>query len=157
MRGIALIEIIVGVAVVAASFLMLGNIAQLTVRLVDVGTERLQATFLLSEGIEAVRTMRDRGWTENIMPLSATTIYYLQFDAVKNEWATTTSAQILDGVFTRSFVLGEVERNAEDDIVSSGGTADSGTRRIDMKVEWDNRGRAYEESISTYITDLFNN
>ncbi|MDO8600358.1 MAG: hypothetical protein Q7R73_01910 [bacterium] len=157
MKGFALIEIIVGVAIIAGAFLMLGNIAELTLRLVDVSTERLQAVFLLSEGIEAVRTIRDDGWTENIASLDANTMYYLQFNTVNNEWATTTITQILDGVFTRSFVLGEVERDAEDDIVSSNGTVDPDTRRIDMTVSWTNRSRSYEESISTYITDLFNN
>lgn len=157
MRGIALIEIIVGVAIVAASFLMLGNIAQLSVRLADVGTQRLQAVFLASEGIEAVRAVRDRGWTLYIAPLSTSTIHYLLFDGMSGEWRTTTTAQIIDGVFARSFTLGEVRRDASDDIVASGGTVDSDTRRIDMTVAWGNRGRAYKESISTYITDLFNN
>lgn len=136
---------------------MLGNIAELSIRLVDVSTERLQAVFLLSEGIEGVKTIRDRGWAENMAPLVPGTTYYLQFDTQKNEWATTTAVQIIDGVFTRSFVLGEVGRDANDDIVSSGGTVDPNTRRVDMTVSWSNRGRAYAESISTYITDLFNN
>lgn len=157
MRGIALIEIIVGVAIIASSFLMLGSIAKLTLQLVDVGTQRLQAVFLLSEGIEAVRTMRDGGWAENIAPLDAGATYYLQFDEAQNKWATTTIVQIIDGVFTRSFAFPAVERNASDDIAASGGTVDPNTRRINIAVAWDNRGRAYEESISTYITDLFNN
>lgn len=157
MRGIALIEIIVGVAIIASSFLMLGNIAQLTVRLADVGTQRLQAVFLLSEGIEAVRAARDRGWTAAIAPLGTSTAYYLRFNGAGNQWEITATAQSIDGIFTRSFLLPEVERNGSDDIVASGGTVDPDTRRIDMTVAWSNRGRAYEEAISTYITDLFNN
>lgn len=157
MRGIALIEIIVGVAIIASSFLLLGNIAQLTVRLADVGTDRLQAVFLLSEGMEAVRTMRDRGWTANIAPLGTSTAYYLLFDVVAGEWRATTTAQIVEGWFTRRFALSEARRGADDDIVPSGGTPDENTRRVDMTVAWSNRGRAYEESVSTYITDIFNN
>lgn len=156
-RGIALIEIIVGVAIIASSFLMLGNIAQLTMRLADVGTQRLQAVFLLGEGIEAVRTMRDRGWSAEIALRGTSTAYYLQFNGADNQWEITETAQSIDGIFTRSFLLPEVERNGSDDIVASGGAVDPDTRRIDMTVEWNNRGRAYEESISTYITDLFNN
>lgn len=157
MKGIALIEIIVGVAIIASSFLSLGSIAHVSVRLADVGTERLQAVFLMSEGIEAVRTMRDRGWTMNIALLGTSTVYYLVFDAAQNQWSTTTTPQVVDVVFTRSFTLGEVRRAANADIVSSGGTVDSDTRKVSAKVSWSNRGRAHEESISTYITDLLNN
>lgn len=157
MRGIALIEIIVGVAIIASSFLLLGNIGQLTLRLTDTSTERLQAVFLANEGIEAIRSIRDRGWAANIAPLGTSTTHYLLFDSATNEWRATTTAQTIDAVFTRSFTLPEVRRNANDDIVASGGTIDSNTRRIDMTVAWNNRGKTYSESISTYVTNLFNN
>lgn len=157
MKGIALIEIIVGVAIIASSFLMLGNIAQLTLRLADVGAQRLQAVFLLSEGLEAVRAARDRGWTAEIAPLDTSTAYYLQFNGADNQWEITATAQNIDGIFIRSFLLPEVRRNVSDDIVASGGAVDPDARRIDMTVSWNNRGRQYSETISTYITDLFNN
>lgn len=157
MRGIALIEIIVGVAIIASSFLLLGNIGQLTIRLADVSTDRLQAVFLASEGIEALRTMRDRGWAANIALLGTSTTYYLMFNSAQSQWEATATPQAIEAVFTRSFTLPAVERNASDDIVASGGTVDPDTRRIDMTVAWNNRGRQYSESISTYITDLFNN
>lgn len=155
MKGSSLIEIIVGLAVVATALLFLGNIAQYSLRLVETSTMRLQATFLLSEGVEAVKTMRDLGWTANINTLALNTDRYLEFST--NQWKATTTPETIDGVFSRKFVIASIQRNSSDDIVSSGGTVDPNTKKITVTVSWNQGNRPFSESISTYITNLFNN
>ncbi|MBU6414705.1 hypothetical protein KGQ34_00470 [Patescibacteria group bacterium] len=155
MKGSSLIEIIVGLAVIATALLFLGNIAQYSLRLVETSTMRLQATFLLSEGAEAVKTMRDRGWTANINPLPLDTDSYLAFSA--NQWQATATPETIDNAFSRKFTVAGVQRNSSDDIVASGGTVDPNTKKITVTVSWNQGSRPFSESISTYITNLFNN
>lgn len=155
MKGTSLIEVVVGLAVIASALLLLGNIAQYSLRLVETSTMRLQAAFLLSEGAEAVKTMRDRGWTADISPLALDTDSYLEFSA--NQWKATTTPETIDGVFKRKFVAAAVQRNSSDDIVPSGGTTDPNTKKITVTVSWNQGSRQFSESIATYITNLFNN
>lgn len=155
MKGMSLIEIIVGLAVISAALLLLGNIAQYSLRLVEASTMRLQATFLLSEGAEAVKTMRDRGWAANIGTLSLDVDHYFEFNA--NQWKATTTPEIIDGAFNRKFVVAGVQRNSSDDIVASGGTPDPDTKKLTVTISWKQGSRQFSESLSTYITNLFNN
>lgn len=154
-KGSSLIEIIVGLAIISTALLLLGNIAQYSMRLVETSTMRLQATFLLSEGAEAIKTIRDLGWTANINPLPLNTDRYLEFNA--NQWKATTTPETIDNVFSRKFTIASVQRNSSDDIVASGGTADPNTKKITITVSWNQGNRPFSESISTYITNLFNN
>lgn len=155
MKGTSLIEIIVGLAVISAALLLLGNIAQYSLRAVETSTMRIQATFLLSEGAEAVKTMRDRGWASNINPLPLDTDRYLEFS--ENQWKSTTTPETIGTAFNRKFALSSVQRNSSDDIVASGGTADQDTKKITVTVSWNQGSRQFSESMATYITNLFNN
>ncbi len=155
MKGSSLIEIVVGLAIVSTALLFLGNIAQYSLRLVETSTMRLQATFLLSEGMEAVKTMRDLGWTANINTLPLNTDRYLEFST--NQWKATTTPEIISNVFSRKFITVRVQRNSADNIVSSGGTVDPNTKKMTVTVSWKQGNRSFSESISTYITNLWNN
>ena len=86
----------------------------------------VQASFLLEEGLEVVKFFRDTSWL-NISGLTADTSYYLNFNGTK--WATSTSNIFVDNLFERKLVINNVSRDANDDIVSSGGTNDADTKR----------------------------
>ncbi|OGZ96034.1 MAG: hypothetical protein A3I44_00050 [Candidatus Sungbacteria bacterium RIFCSPLOWO2_02_FULL_51_17] len=154
-RGSGIIEVIVGVAIISIALWGLGTIAAYSHEVVQISGERVRATFLASEGVEAVKNMRDIGWGGQIGTLTASTNYYLAFDAAQERWRSTTTASTIDG-FTRTFALYTVYRDANSDIVGTG-TLDSGTKRVVVQVSWSRRGNTYQESISTYISDLFDN
>lgn len=118
-------------------------------------THHIQAGFLLEEGIEAVKSLRDDGWTSNITPLNAGTAYYLTWNGSK--WAATTTAAQIENTFWRTATFSTVSRDGNDDIVTSGGVNDPGTRKVRIDVTWDKKTASTTESIETYITNLFNN
>lgn len=151
-KGFGLIEIIVGSAILTVSLIAVSTYFQKSLQFNQENKKIVQASFLLEEGLEVVKFFRDTSWS-NISGLTAGTFYFLNFDGVK--WATTTSNVFVDGVFERKFVINNVSRDANDDIVSSGGTNDTDTKKATLFVSWKGRVGTTTKSISTYLTNIF--
>lgn len=155
-HGFGLVEIVVGVAIMSAVLLSLSQIGQFVFRVVDESNYKLRGAFLAEEGIEAVRTIRDTSWSANIAPLAPGADYYPRFSG--GIWVLDPAPQPkVDGTFDRRIIFQPVNRDASDNIVSSGGILDPGTKKMTVNVAWNNRGRTNTASVSTYITDLFKN
>ena len=99
--------------------------------------EALKAVYLAEEGIENIRFLRDVSWSTNISGL-------------------TSLSTTIDN-FYRTVTLSEVNRDANSDIVSSGGTVDINTKLVVSSVSWWNGVSTTTKSISTYITNLYAN
>src|SRR3990167_11209677 len=120
-KGFGLIEIIIGSTILTVSLIAISTYFQKSLQLSQDSAKTVQASFILEEGIEVVKFFRDTSW-QNISGMTANTSYYFQFDGTK--WATTTSNVLTDNVFERKLVINNVSRDANDDIVSSGGSND---------------------------------
>jgi len=152
-RGFALIEIVFAAAIVSLSLTGVLSVAQQSLRLSEFSLREAQAAFLLDEGAEAVRGMRDVQWT-NISGLSTSTTYYLSFQSGANAgFATTTTNTYLDGIFERSVRVAEVYRDGNDRIASSG-TLDTGTRKVRVEVSWQNRGATTTRAVELYLSNI---
>ena len=156
-RGFALIEIIVGSAIAIGVFLALGSIGKYSLLLVTEANLRVRSSFLASEGVEAVKIMRDTSWLKNIETLNPGTAYELSFATSTNMWATSTAPALIDGIFTQTVTLQNVSRDASDKIIASGGTNDPNTKKVTATVSYSVRGQSRQDSIATYMTNLFNN
>jgi len=156
-RGFSLIEVVVGAAIISISFLGLMTLASTSFYLMEQGERYVQASFLLEEGTEALRVLRDSGWQENIGSLNVETSYCLVFSTFNNSWGVASSSAYIDGIFERSFILYDVNRDhSSDDIVDSGGVLDPNTKKVVMSVSWLSRKGTTTKSISTYLMDIFN-
>src|SRR3990167_827470 len=156
MRGVSLIEVIIGATIISIVLLSLGSIAQFSIGAAKVSTERLQAVFLASETIEALKTMRDSNWTTRIAPLAAGTSYYLLF--VGDHYETTTvQPALIDGKFNRYFILENVNRDPATNDISASGTNDPDTKLVKAVVEWTSKSVIKTETVKTYIMNIFNN
>jgi len=69
MRGFALLELLVAVAVLSVTFTSIYGATQLAKKALRVAGDRMQAAFLLEESNEALRHIRDEGWAEKIQNL----------------------------------------------------------------------------------------
>ena len=143
------IETVVGVSI--ASVVLIGILATFTmyVRNALHLPERVQANFLGEEGLEALRVIRDADWTA-FAALSETT-RYLTF-STSTGWSSTETPQYIDGML-RSFSVASVSRDAEDDIVETGGTDDPQTKRVDVTVAWQENGTT-TLTLSTYFANI---
>lgn len=155
-RGFGLIETVVGAAIVSVVLFGLAEVGQFTFRLTDEANFKIRASYLAEEGLEAARTMRDGGWSENIAPRALDTDYFFNFAG--GQWQMGLApVPPVDNVFGRRIRFSAVYRGAEDDIVSSGGALDPNAKKVTVDAWWSNRGRAATTTISTYLTNLFNN
>ena len=154
-RGFGVIEIVIGVAILSIALFGLLAASQNFVLLSRRTNDLVQANFLLSEGVESIRVMRDSGWTAYIAPLTVGGTYSPYFDG--STWVSTTTPQIVDGRFERTFVVSAVERNTSDDIVASGGTVDPDTKKFTVQVSWHSDARGTTTlSFPTYFTNMHN-
>lgn len=154
-RGFGLLEIIAGIAVISVSIFGLAAVMNISLKISEEALKNTKASFLLSEGWEAVKTMRDVSFQNKISPLAVESDNFLDFDGAV--WKATSSNIYIDGVFERKFVLENVLRDVNDDIVSSGGALDTNTKKITVSVSWKGRTDTTTKQIEGYITNLFNN
>lgn len=159
-KGFGLLEIVLAVSLVAGSLLALVAVFLLAQSTVEFSNQKLQAAFLLEEGLEVLRFLRDFGWNQNIVPLSPNTDYYLSFDPALSQWSTVVWAPApLAGLFTRSFRIENVSRDGAANIETAYNPAndDPGTKKIITKVSWNFKGREEFITLEGYLTDLFDN
>ena len=153
-KGVAMLELVVGLTIITISLSALLNNYKAHVRAALANTQEVKASYLAEETLEVVRFLRDSGWTSNIASLTNGTTYYLYWTG--STWVSTTTAQYVDDL-SRSFIVSAVNRDSNDDIVASGGTLDSGTKKIDVTVAWRPTQATTTKTISTYLTNLFSN
>lgn len=153
-KGFGMIEIVASIGIISIVILGLTFISEMSLKIINDSLMGVKSSFLLEEGIEAVKTLRDESWASNILPLAAGDIYYLNFNGAK--WQAVSSNAFIDNLFERKFVLEDVYRDINQDIASSG-IIDSNTKKITVFVSFYGRHGMTTKQISAYITNLFNN
>jgi len=155
-KGSGLVEVIIVSSIVVLVISAL--IGSVTVYLKQSGKNinDVKSGYLLEEGIEAVKIMRNDSWTNNIANLNNGSTYYLYFST--DSWTATTTSSLVDSRFVKTLTLSPVYRDANDDIASSG-TLDSGTKKVTVNVAWFDAASSAttSKSVSTYISNIYNN
>lgn len=153
-RGAGLIEAVAGISIISIFIFSLMLASQLSQKIVGESVRNTQASFLLEEGMEAVKILRDASWSSGIGSLAAGTDYFFSYNGTT--WISTNSNVYVDGFFERKFSLNNVYRDANDDI-SALGTLDNGTKKATISVSWRGRTGTTTKIASFYLTDLFSN
>jgi hypothetical protein len=91
--------------------------------------QRLEAAALLQESKEAIRIIKDRGWTY----VSTNGTYYPAISA--NTWSLATGTESIN-TYLRNITIGDVYRDASGSVVPSGGTLDPGSKKVTYTVSW---------------------
>ncbi len=135
-RGATLVEVLVAIALTGimlptlATALVTSHAGRATVR------QQLKATALAHEAAEAVRVVREQGWTN----ISDGTYH----PAVSGStWSLLSGAETI-GNFSRQVVISPAQRDSGGAIVQSG-TPDPATKHIEITVSWD---KPYSASVS---------
>ena len=152
--GFALLEALIAAALLTV--VLAGAIGALLITS-QTGTgngARIEATYMADEGIEAVRLMRDSGWSANIASHTTDTTFYLEWDGTT--WVATDTNTYIDGAFERALVLSDVYRDGSQQIAASG-SLESDARRVTVTVSWRENDATSTRSLSAYITNLFDN
>ncbi len=131
-KGFGMVEIIVG----AALILVIGGAAvtawtqylQVTTR----STDLTKAALLTDEAGEALVMWRDIGWTSEIAARTIGTTYYLSWNGTSYSLGTTAVA-FQDG-YAVKLIMSAVSRDGSSNVVTSGGTVDANTRKVQINV-----------------------
>lgn len=154
-RGMALVEIVIGSAIIAVGIFAASTSFSTYLNYALANQKNIQASYLLEEGLEVLAYRRDTSWQANILNLSTTTTYYLNFNGA--DWTiTTTTPEYIGGEFLRSIRIYDVRRDSNDDIALSG-TYDPNTKQITSTVDYFQGHATTTKFISTLITNLYNN
>lgn len=150
-KGFGLIEILIVGVVIAIGFVglvaFLINSSGITFQI----TRNTEAASLAEEGVEAVRSMRDESWSL----VSTAGTYYPEI--VVDKWTlTTTDPGLVNGLYTRTVAIDDVNRDVNDDIAPSG-TLDPNTKRVTVTVTWSENQKTEDVTIETYITNFLEN
>jgi hypothetical protein len=153
-KGFGMVEAVISVSI-AASFILILSGANFAYSTLAYGqSNKIQASFLAEEAIEAVKFLRDESWDTNIAPLTPNTNYFPTFTGT--DWTLDIATSTI-GIFERKVVFQSVFRDANDNIVASGGTVDPDSRLLTVTVSWQEKGNTYTKVLFAYITDLFEN
>ena len=149
-KGSMMIEVLIVATIIVVSVLSALIVAQKSIYLSRQSLHQTQVAFLLEEGAEATRIIRDNTWT-NVSNLTPATDYYLSFSG--GTWILSVTPSSI-GIFTRKIVISSAYRDANQNLASSG-TIDSQTRLVTVSVVWTDGGQNFSKTLQFYLTDLF--
>ena len=153
-NGFALLEALVAAGIL--STVLAGSIGALLISTRSASTNgaRMEAAYLADEGIEAVRILRDNGWSANIASHASGAPFYIGWNGTT--WVATTTNAFVDGLFERSVEFADVNRDGSQQIAPNG-SLDSDTKKITVTVSWRSDDATSSRTLSAYITNLFDN
>lgn len=151
-RGFGLIEVVVGVSVISLALMGTVFLGGSYEKLSRSTRATIKAQFLLEEGVEGLRSIRDTGW-QNIAVLASGTSYFIGLE--NGVYMATTSPQVIDDVYTRTAVVAPVYRDGNFRIVSSGGVLDTETKDVAISIAWRDGNATTTRSLRTYLVNLF--
>ena len=156
-KGLSIIEVIVGVSILLLAFLGLVTGYNRFIRASFNTVPTIKASYLLEEGAEALKILRDTSWSAKIAPLSTATTYALDFSTTTAIWSATTTNTSIDTIFYRTFTVTNLNRDANSDISTSTGTYDANIKLITLSVAWKDRAATTTRQMSFFLANLFSN
>ena len=152
-NGLTLIEIILASTIISLSMVFIASVYGNFLALSVGNTDKVQAVFLLDEGIEAVKTMRSYAWST----VASSTVgidYYLVWSG--GRWQSTTTVSTIDGKFVRKFNVQNVYRDQSTlNIVYTGGTSNSDSKLVNLDVSWNYKGATSSKQTSFYVFNVY--
>lgn len=145
------IEVLVAITIITVAILATTTVAQKSIYVSSQALHAEQASFVLEEGAEAVRVLRDDAWS-NISSLAPGTNYYPTFSA--GTWTLSTTPNTV-GIFTRKIAVANVNRDNTTQDISASGTNDPGTKLVTVTVSWLEGGTTVTKTLQFYILNIF--
>lgn len=153
-KGLSLVEAVVALGLLAVIMAALVQLNLAFVRNIGSTALNVRANAIAAETMEALRALRDENWS-NLSELTPNLEYYLSFSEGQKKWsAVSLDPGKIEGVFDRDFKVYPVYRDsASGSIVSSGGVLDSETLRVEVVINWTDRGTLKNKRLVSYLSD----
>lgn len=150
-KGISIIEILVVIGIIGIAFATILGLASRSLRISTLVKETILADNLAREAVEQVRNFRDgTDWSSNGLGTLTTGVDYYPRKTIDipPKWTLVLGQETI-GNFKRKVIFNEVQRDAYDNIVESGGSNDPNTRKVTAIVSWPDK----EVRLITYLTN----
>lgn len=145
-------EVIVAVSIILLVLSSIYGVHVFYIKTVFSNLNKVRATFLLEEGMEAVKLVRDSDWVA-FSNVPVATNRFLSFDG--SSWQIVSTNTFVDSLFERKVVLTKIKRDTTSGTVGSGGGVfDDGTRKVIVTVSWKDGTATTSRSMSTYVTNF---
>jgi Tfp pilus assembly protein PilV len=146
-KGISVVEIIIAAGIIAVSVTGIAGAIQIYSKIVYQNTRQAQAVLALDEGAEAIQYLRDTSFQTHIELATINQEYSIYWNGTGYELGTTTILLPYD--MTRTVSFDEIERDTQDQIVLSGGTVDSNTKKAIITITW-----PYKDETKTLVSEM---
>jgi Tfp pilus assembly protein PilV len=146
-KGISIVEIVIAAGIIAVSVVGIVGAIQIYLKVVYQNTRETQAVLLLDETAETLQYFRDKDFEENIANKNIGESYTIFWNGTGYEFATSTIT--LPYNMTRTVVFESVRRDSSDQLVSSGGSIDTDTKKAVITISW-----PYKEETKTLTSEL---
>ncbi len=158
-KGVSLVEIIIASSIISLTLLVLVSVYSSVARYSLANVKALKATQLVEEAVEVLKYLSNSGYSSNISTLSDNTEYYLFWDPSVNSgsWTATTSNILLEDKYEVNFTLSPVYRDGSFNVVSSGGSLDTDSKKATITISWDDGSVTNTKSTESYIFNIFDN
>ena len=132
-RGQSLIEALAAIAVTMLVVTSLVGLGVSAIRSATVSRNRASAVSYAQEGMEAIRSIRDRGYGELSSCSGTRKVYWSG-----SRWECQSGAETLDSIFTRSFTASEVT---------------PGKLQVAVRVTWIDNAGSHTMNLDSYLTN----
>jgi prepilin-type N-terminal cleavage/methylation domain-containing protein len=153
-KGLTLVEVMIASAIILTAVVTLLGVHNLYLKVAFSNSNAVKAAYLAEEGLEAMRFLRDLSWSTHLAPLAIGTEYGVVLSV--SAWQVNPANKYVEN-FERTVSIALVYRDANGDIVASGGTLDPDTLLVTSSVAWASGGATTTKAIATYLTNLYEN
>ena len=161
-KGVTVVEIMVAVAILTIGLGGILSLASFSFVSTGIAAQSLQASSLAEGTIEALRNYRDGIlWDDDDVAdeydglgvVAVGVPYHPEISGdTPPRWKFVVGSETI-GIFERSLVFSNVERDGLDTITESGGTVDVNTKKATVTVSWQERGREHSVELVSYFTN----
>lgn len=160
--GISIVELLVGAGILTMSLSALLGFLSFTITATSFVKQQTQAITLAEGALEAVKNFRDgTAWNaddpqnqyDGLGRVQTGVPYHVQVSQdVPPRWQLLSGGETM-GIFTRTIVLENVQRDVDDNIVAAGGIQDPDTKKVTVTVSWTAKTKAHDVVIVMYLTN----
>ncbi|OGZ22563.1 MAG: hypothetical protein A3A08_01530 [Candidatus Nealsonbacteria bacterium RIFCSPLOWO2_01_FULL_41_9] len=149
------VEILVVIAIIVLAFASLFSLISFSLDASHLSGQNITAGVLAQEEMEALRNFRDgTSWNADGLGILTPSVSYHVEKTADNppKWQMVLGEETFDN-FTRKIIFSDVNRDANGNIVASGGVIDPETKKAVISVLWTEKNRPHQISVSAYFTN----
>lgn len=151
-KGFGIIEVLVASTISIVVLLGIANYLNYAMKVSAEGSRKVEALYHAKSLIEQSRAFRDEDW-DILWDLTKDANYYFKQSATTpKKWVEVSGQRIFEG-YTMQVVFSSVNRDLNDDIVSTGGGGDDNTIKVTSTVTYSTRDGTGQVELFEYLTN----